>query len=48
MGYVSQFSEIISGDNELKDHLGGTFELSNMKITVNNLRTYENDLIKLQ
>jgi hypothetical protein len=48
MGYISQFSEIISGDNELKDHLGGTFELSNMKITVNNLKTYENNLIKIK
>jgi hypothetical protein len=48
MGYISQFSKIISGDEELKDHIGGTFELSNMKITIMGLETYENDLIKTQ
>jgi GT2 family glycosyltransferase len=45
MGYISQFTKIISGDDELKEHLGGTFELSNMKITIMSLETYENDLI---
>ena len=48
MGYISQFSKIISGDEELKDHIGGTFELSNMKITIMGLETYENNLIKTQ
>lgn len=47
MGYISQLTEIIFGDDELQSHLGGTFELLNMKITVISLKTYENDLIKI-
>ena len=37
---IQQFSEIIQDSGEI-----GEFELGNLKITVNSLKTYENNLI---
>ena len=43
MNIVSQLSEIFSNDEELEI---GEFELDIFKITINNLNTYERELIK--
>ena len=48
--YIQQISEIIANDKELPDQLihfsdDPEFELGNLKITINNLKTYEKDLI---
>jgi len=38
--YIQQLSEIINDSGEV-----GTFNLGNLKITINSLKTYEKDLI---
>ena len=40
MDYIQQLSEIIQSNGEI-----GNFELGNLKVTVNNLETYEKELI---
>jgi len=48
--FTRQDNEIISKLSEILEDSGeiGEFELGNLKITVNSLQTYENDLIKLK
>ena len=50
MNYIQQLSEIIANDKELPDQLihfsdDTEFELGNLKVTINSLKTYERDLI---
>ena len=40
MNYIQQLSEIIASSGE-----EGTFDLGNLYITINSLKTYENELI---
>jgi glycosyltransferase involved in cell wall biosynthesis len=40
---IQQLNDIIQDSGEI-----GEFELGNLKITINNLKTYENDLIKIK
>ena len=42
MQLISQLSEIIQSSGEI-----GSFELGNLKITINSLDTYEHNLIKV-
>jgi len=42
MDYIQNIAEIFAYDNELGE---GTFQLGNLQITINNLKTYEKDLI---
>ena len=43
--HIQNMSEILAGDKELEI---GTFLLGNLQITINNLKTYEEGLIKLR
>ena len=43
--YLAQLSEILSNDEELKE---GSFNLGIFEITINNLQTYEEELIKCE
>ncbi len=43
--HIQNMSEILAGDKELEV---GTFQLSNLQITINGLKTYEEGLIKLR
>jgi len=50
--HIQNFSKIIASDESLQDELihfsdDPEFELGNLKVTINSLKTYENDLIKL-
>ena len=50
--YIQQLSEIIANDNNLQDELihfsdDPEFELGNLKVTIKNLETLENKLIKI-
>ena len=42
MDYIQNIAEILAYDKELGE---GTFQLGNLQITINNLKTYEKDLI---
>jgi len=51
--HIQNFSKIIASDESLQDELihfsdDPEFELGNLKVTINSLKTYENDLIKLK
>jgi hypothetical protein len=48
--FTRQDNEIISNLSEILEDSGeiGEFQLGNLKITINNLKTYENNLIKLK
>jgi glycosyltransferase involved in cell wall biosynthesis len=43
--YIQQLSEILQESTILEDDYGCEFEVGNLHITVNNMKTYENDLI---
>ena len=44
--YIQQLPEILANDEELKKGSFGSFELDIFEIIINNLQTYEKDLIK--
>jgi len=47
--YIQQLSEILANDNELREEeLPCEFELGNLKIKINSLKEYQNELIKNQ
>lgn len=45
--YITQLPEILAGAEE-QGNATGTFELGNLHITINKLKHYENDLIRLE
>ena len=44
--YIQQLSEILTESVFLEEDMGEQFEVGNLKLTVNNIETIENDLIK--
>ena len=44
--YLQQLPEILRDNLILEDDFGSRFEVGNLKLTINNLNTYEKDLIK--
>ena len=44
--YIQQLSEILTESVFLEEDMGDQFEVGNLKLTVNNIETIENDLIK--
>ena len=46
--YLAQLSEILANDEELEEGSFGEFDLGIFKITINNLQTYEKELIKCE
>lgn len=46
--YIQQLPEILANDEELKEGSFGSFELDIFEIVVNNLQTYERELIKCE
>ncbi len=44
--YIQQLSEILAESVFLEEDMGEQFEVGNLKLTINNIETYENKLIK--
>ena len=43
--YINSLAEILDNDEDLIEHIGDSFQLGNLKITINSLKTYEKELI---
>ena len=45
MQYISQLPEILDDSTFLEEDMGEQFEVGNLKLTINDVKTYEKDLI---
>ena len=43
--YIQQLTEILDDSNFLEEDIGEQFEVGNLKLTINNIQTYEKELI---